>query len=562
VRLELERIKSQRSEEAQKTTSLLTEDRIASPKPSTSATASGSTPAPSSAPVPGFPVIDLTQPPPGYPPLQYPHGYGQTYPTYDKRFEQDYDDKVRRFLQETGGLVPDKRDRHHSSRDKHRRSRSRNRSRSRRSRERESSSKKKKKTRRSSRSKSSERKPKRKSGSKEKILMDDDDFAKKLSDHLSGSGGERKKSTSRSREKSRKTRRSNSRSRDRSREKRKERGRSGSRGTKGQFKEEKGESKVTGGWHSVGQEQAVGVGDTWQEERDRRKSNSAKPMANVFGSDEEQEMQEKKKKKSEPKKVPTTGGMWIPTGEDSILDGVKVAISKLEEKQRYGARSRDEERWDPNRKIKMTAEAPPPSSEYSVTFDSRTGMYIRVPKQPEPLTMAEKIAASKVTQMDREKAKDRDVQEVEERIVRKLSNSPPRLPTKRKPTPSVGRRSSSKEKRSGRSRSRERRRSDRRSRSRSRRRRSRSRGRRSRSRRRSRSKSRDHRKSHSRSRSRNRSKKDRTSFDKTNTIQQEISGMREETRRLQSEREAIEREKALLLAGPSSSNSTGQTRPL
>ena len=37
----------------------------------------------------------------------------------------------------------------------------------------------------------------------------------------------------------------------------------------------------------------------------------------------------------------------------------------------------------------------------------------------------------------------------------------------------------------------------------------------------------------------------------------------EETRRLQSEREAIEREKALLLAGPrNATNSTGQTRPL
>jgi len=40
--------------------------------------------------------------------------------------------------------------------------------------------------------------------------------------------------------------------------------------------------------------------------------------------------------------------------------------------------------------------------------------------------------------------------------------------------------------------------------------------------------------------------------------------MREETRRLQSEREAIEREKALLLAGPSSgrgSSSTGVAEP-
>ena len=147
-------------------------------------------------------------------------------------------------------------------------------------------------------------------------------------------------------------------------------------------------------------------------ERDaRRESLSAKPMANVFGSEDETE--EKKKKKPDSKKVPASGGMWIPTGEDSILDGVKEAISKLEEKQRYGSRSgpsRDD-KWDPQKKIKMTEEAPPPSKEYDVTFDSRTGMYIRVPKQ---LTMAEKIAASKVTQMDREKAKDKDVQEVTE----------------------------------------------------------------------------------------------------------------------------------------------------
>jgi len=37
--------------------------------------------------------------------------------------------------------------------------------------------------------------------------------------------------------------------------------------------------------------------------------------------------------------------------------------------------------------------------------------------------------------------------------------------------------------------------------------------------------------------------------------------MREETRRLQSEREAIEREKAMILAGPGGGGSTGQTRP-
>jgi hypothetical protein len=400
-------------------------------------------------------------------------------------------------------------------------------------------------------------------------LLEDDDFARKLSKHLSGSGGEKKKSRSRSKERSRRSRKSRSRSRNKSGEQKKDRRRSRSKSSKRREKSKDKDGSKTGGWQPVGQNQ-LDKGLTEEEMESRRKSLSAKPMTNVFGS--EDEVDEKKRKVPEAKKVPASGGMWIPTGEDSILDGVKEAISKLEEKQRYGDRggaARD--KWDPHRKIKMTEEAPPPSKDYDVTFDGRTGMYIRVPKQ---LTMAEKIAAAKTTQMDREKAKDKDVQEVEERIVRNLSTSPPRLPTKR--------RSLSKEKKSDRSRSRERRRSGRRSRSRSRRHRSRSKRRRSRSRgRRSRSRSREHRsrsrskehrrRSRSKSRSRHRSKKERSSFDKTNTIQQEISGkegqvsspdipvsgMREETRRLQTEREAIEREKALLLAGPS----TGQTSP-
>jgi len=156
VRLELERIKSQKAEEEQKSTSLLTEDRIASPTPSSSSAAAGGP-----NPVPGFPVIDLTQPPPGYPPVQYAHGYGHQYPGYDQTFEQDYDAKVRRFLQETGVTEPEEKSERHQSRsgtrDRHRRSRSRDRSRHR-SRERESSSKKKKKSRRGSRSKSADKK--------------------------------------------------------------------------------------------------------------------------------------------------------------------------------------------------------------------------------------------------------------------------------------------------------------------------------------------------------------------------------------------------------------------
>jgi len=537
VRLELERIKSQKAQEENKTGYVLSEERLASPAPNSSAA-----PAPVTA---GFPVIDLTQPPPGYPPVQW--HYPQ--PGYDQRCEQDYDAKVRRFLQETGVTEPDK-DAHHSrsrTRSRHRRSRSRDRSRHRgRSRDRDSS-KKKKKSRRGSRSRSSEKKTRR---SREKILLDDDDFARKLNDHLSGSGGDKNKSRSGSKDKSRRSRRSRSRSRNKSGDQKRSR-RSRSNSSKRKEKSKEKEVSKTGGWQPVGESQAEGRW-TADDTESRRKSTSAKPMVNVFGSEEEQE--EKKRKVPEAKKVPASGGMWIPTGEDSILDGVKEAISKLEEKQRYGGRggsSRD--KWDPDRKIRMTEEAPPPSKEYDVTFDSRTGMYIRVPKQ---LTMAEKIASNKVTQMDREKAKDKEVQEVEERIVRNLSSSPPRLPTKR--------RSLSKERRSERSRSRDRRRSGR-SRSRSRRHRSRSRRHRSRSRRRSRSRdrrtrsrSKEHRRrSRSKSRSRHRSKKERTSFDKTNTIQQEISGMREETRRLQSEREAIEREKAMILAGPGGGGSTG-----
>jgi len=492
--------------------------------------------------VPGFPVIDLTQPPPGYPHYHFPQ------PAYDPRYEQDYDAKVRRFLQETGVTEPEKESTGSRSRTRDRlRSRERDRSRHR-SRDRGgSSSKKKKRSRHGSRSRSSEKKSRKRS--REKILLEDDDFARKLNKHLSGSGGEKKKSRSRSKERSRRSRKSRSKSRNKSGEQKTDRRRS--RSSKRREKSVEKDGSRTGGWQPVGQNQEAQK--LTGEEDSRRKSLSAKPMTNVFGS--EDEVDEKKRKVPEAKKVPASGGMWIPTGEDSILDGVKEAISKLEEKQRYGDRggpARD--KWDPHRK---TEETPPTSKDYDVTFDGRTGMYIRVPKQ---LTMAEKIAAAKMTQMDREKAKDKDVQEVEERIVRNLSTSPPRLPTKRK--------SLSKEKKSDRSRSRERRRSGRRSRSRSRRHRSRSKRRRSRSRgRRSRSRSREHRsrsrskeqrrRSRSKSRSRHRSKKERTSFDKTNTIQQEISGMREETRRLQTEREAIEREKALLLAGPS----TGQTSP-
>ena len=81
--------------------------------------------APSHNPPPGFPMIDLTKPPPGYhPPVQAAPG--------PSRYEQEYDEKVRRFLHETahGGTSAHKRRSGHSrgERSKHR-SRSRSRSR-------------------------------------------------------------------------------------------------------------------------------------------------------------------------------------------------------------------------------------------------------------------------------------------------------------------------------------------------------------------------------------------------------------------------------------------------
>merc|ERR1719402_2106628 len=70
----------------------------------------------------GFPMIDLTKPPPGYPPIQ---------PAYTQH-DKEYDDKVARFLQETAGAGKDRRRRVSSrSGDGRRRSRSRKRSKSR-----------------------------------------------------------------------------------------------------------------------------------------------------------------------------------------------------------------------------------------------------------------------------------------------------------------------------------------------------------------------------------------------------------------------------------------------
>merc|ERR1719228_1523642 len=203
--------------------------------------------------------------------------------------------------------------------------------------------------------------------------------------------------------------------------------------------------------------------------------------------------------------------MWVPTGSDPILEGVKEAKTKLQEKERDGRRSRVA-KYDWELKRRKDELAPPPSSEYEVTFDVRTGMYIRVPKNGREAagqkTMAEKIALAKVSEMDKGGESGE-----EERIVRKLETSPPRLPRKR---------SRSRSRRRSRSRERKRRRSRSRSRHRSR----------SRSRERRRSRSRDRRRSRSRSRGRRSRSRDRRGKDRgldrqssnpqLNTLQREV----------------------------------------
>merc|ERR1712107_403833 len=101
--------------------------------------------------LPSFPMIDLTKPPPGYPPMQ------AAYSQHDK----EYDDKVARFLQETAGGGKDRRRRVSSrSGDGRRRSRSRTRKRSRSGR----------KSRSGERSRTREKSRKRRSGSGAKKL--------------------------------------------------------------------------------------------------------------------------------------------------------------------------------------------------------------------------------------------------------------------------------------------------------------------------------------------------------------------------------------------------------
>ena len=423
LRADIERIKSQKSQEGETTGRTI--------------------------PV-GFPLIDLTKPPPGY----NPYGFSQN-------SDQEYDEKVRRFLQETtseprrseGG-----RERSHqasgdrkSRREKRRKSRSRERSsRSSRSSRREKS--KEKEERRSKRSRGSSGSQQSKGG--EPILIDDDDFTKKLNDHLTGSENQTEPSHS-SEQKS--------------------------------HRDKSQEGKSSGGS---------------KDKLEKRKSSS-----NVFGSEDELNSSREENVRS---RVPSGGGMWIPTGQDSIIDGVKEAINKL------GGREKTDKHRSQSGSEKKTISTEAKDN-YEIKFDKRTGMYIRMPKD----AAAGQNGESKGSE---------DVIEVksEARGSRTGEKSPTKLPSKRRS------KSKSKERKESRRRSRSRSRG-RRSRSRNRRRSSKSRDRRkskSRSRKRSkRSRSRERRRKsrsrerRSRSRSNERSWKERGSYqDAQSSLQQEISG--------------------------------------
>ena len=335
-------------------------------------------------PPPGFPMIDLTKPPPGYhPPVQAAPG--------PSRYEQEYDEKVRRFLHETahGGTSAHKRRSGHSrgERSKHRsRSRSRSRRRSKRSR---SSSRHRKSRKRSrskrkrSKSQSKRNRDRSKSKSKSKasevdkhndsheksgepILIDDDDFTKKLNDHLSNS--EKRKSKSRSRSRGRKSKRSRSRS-----------SRNSPSRSAGDRKAEKTDEPIS----------RKSVFDRLDSDRETKVDSVVKP--------------------------PSGGGMWIPTGEDSIIEGVKEAINKVEKKERR--RSGDVD----SRRNKRVEEQVSPEIEYEIKYDKRTGMYTRVPKE--------------VKKKAEEPKKD-DIIELESRVIRQLPDSPAaKVPTKSKSSP-------------------------------------------------------------------------------------------------------------------------------
>ena len=497
LRHDIERLKSQKSEEEGE--------------------APGLKPVP-----PGFPMIDLTKPPPGYVPPA---------PSYSH--EQEYDEKVRRFLEETaqggGRGSSQKRRSGHSSRSESSRSRrrssrrSRSSSRHRRSSRRSRSREKRKSKGSRSRSRSKEKgkkevkEQKENCESPEKILIEDDDFTKKLNEHLSSSKKDRSKSRS-------KEKKSRNRSKDR---KSKKKSRSRSRGKKRKSKSRSKERK-----RSESKEDFKTIAQSPSKDTPAKKS--------VF--DRLDGVPNKDAKNTQQAKPLPGSGMWIPTGEDSIIEGVKEAINKVEKKERRRSGEDDGKR---HRRSGETSN----HVEFEIKYDGRTGMYTRVPIE---------ISNS---------GKD-EIVEVESRIIRKLPDSPAaKAPEKNDSiSPNKSRRSKSRDRRrSGRSRSRPRHKS----RSRSRRRRSRSRSRhrrqrsRSKSRRRSRkSRSREKRRSHSRGtrrRSRSRTKspgwKDRSDYKETQAKlhQTDMTDLREETRRLQSEREAVFREKERLLSGAASS---------
>ena len=462
---------------------------------------------------------------------------------YSSAQDKEYDDKVAKFLQDTAaGGAKERRERNRSgrSRSSGRRSRSR-RSRSRgkssksrhrsRSKERTSSSsskkakkersrsREKKSNKKKSRSRSTDKKSKKKSRSKSRSisrspsssraggrnrsggggdLMDDAEFAARLDTQLAGGA---------------------------------ETGVQKEPGVRKEIKDVQKEEKVhkekkvvqkepegKGGWRPV-------VGEVQEVVKPAQQSSRAVAVVNVFGSDDESGVEVRRAK--EVVKAPV-GGMWVPTGSDSILEGVKEAKNRLQEKQ--ARRSSRGEREEEGRR-RVTELAPPPTPDYEVTFEPRTGMYVRVPRVK---TVAEKVAAQGM---------EMDKGEEGERVVRKVLDSPPRMPK---------RRSRSRERRSYRSRSR------------GRRSRSRSRGKR-------------------RSRSRDRRGKERgverqSSNTQLNTLQREVmgennlivftcltapgAGMQDETRRLQKEREAIEKEKAALQeVEKTAAARTGQSPP-
>merc|ERR1712098_552196 len=283
LRQDIERLKSQRSQEE----------------------SSGDKTTPAKTVAPGFPMIDLTKPPPGWQPPVMAHA---------QMNDKEYDEKVRRSL----------------------RSSSRHRRRSKRSRSKSGDRKRRSKSR--SKSKTKKDKSRSKSKEKEKILIEDDDFNKKLKDHLSSS--QKRKSKSRSKDR----RRSKSKSRDRKRSRSRSKERKSSRRSRS------------------------------REHKSRRHSSRSKSRDRKHEKDKEHENKDGEKDKEENKsKVPSGSGMWIPTGEDSIVDGVKEAINKIEKKERR--------RSGEDRKSKSDDKPTAQNIEYEIKYDKRTGMYTRVPKE-------------------------------------------------------------------------------------------------------------------------------------------------------------------------------------